>query len=999
LEGGGECGARIRAFDWSRTALGAPESWPSALQTLVRVVLTSRQPMFVWWGPELLNLYNDAYRAILGGKHPDAIGQPAAITWAEIWPEIGPRAASAMRTNEGTFDASLLLLMERNGYREETYYTFSYSPVPLEAGRIGGIFCANIEETHRIVGERQLAVLRELAAALPDARTPGEAYRASVRSLTTNRRDIPFALLHHHVPSRGGFVLEGSVGLAEGHPLACPFVVSDAHTPWPLGAVTEAARARVVELDPPVAVPGGAWDAPCTRALLLPITSGARSGDVLTVAINPYRLLDDDYRGFLELVAHQVGAGVANARAYEEARERAEALAELDLSKTVFLGNVSHELRTPLTLILGPLQDALASPGRALSGAELEAAHRNAHRLLRLTNTLLDFSRFEAGRAETAFAPTELGALTADIASAFRSLVESAGLIYTVDCAPLPRLVQVDRLMWEKVVLNLLSNAFKHTFTGDITVSLRAEAESAVLRVTDTGVGIPAEHLPRLFDRFHRVPSSRARTHEGTGIGLALVEEVVRLHGGAIAVQSALEEGTTFTVSIPLGLPAEAIAAPRATEPSLDRGLYVGEAAGWVEVARGLVNAPLTKAGAADPAARVLLADDNADMRSYIARLLAPHWTVEAVADGEAALAAARARPPDLVLTDVMMPGLDGLGLLRALREDPATRAVPVILLSARAGEDARVEGIDTGADEYLVKPFGAAELVARVRSQLELARLRRAREREAVRLSETLEARVAARTEALRAQAAELRAVNDELSAFTYTIAHDLRAPLRTMHRFADTLAEEYGPTLDALGRSYADRIAVAARKMDDLIRGLLEYSRVARLPVSPGPFNFAHALADLTRMLPEEAAHLSVQGPFPCIVADRVLLLQVLANLLSNACKFVAPGVDPQVTLRAERHDGAVHLVLEDNGIGIAPEHLSRIFGVFERLHRPTEFEGTGIGLAIAARAAERMGGRICVRSEPGVGSTFVLVLPACEAAPRCGDSTAHPAQTTQP
>lgn len=237
--------------------------------------------------------------------------------------------------------------------------------------------------------------------------------------------------------------------------------------------------------------------------------------------------------------------------------------------------------------------------------------------------------------------------------------------------------------------------------------------------------------------------------------------------------------------------------------------------------------------------------------------------------------------------------------------------------------------------------------------------------------------------TEDLRAQTAELRAVNDELSAFTYTIAHDLRAPLRTMHRFADALADEYGPSLDAAGRAYADRIALAAQKMDDLIGGLLEYSRVSRLPVSPRPLDVTRALADLVRMLPEQAAHLRVQGPFPAVVGDPVMLLQVLANLFSNACKFVAPGVEPCVTIRAELHGAWVHLVVEDNGIGIAPEHLARIFGVFERLHRAAEFEGTGIGLAIAARAAERMGGRILVSSEPGVGSRFALVLPACQEA----------------
>ncbi|MDP2315839.1 MAG: ATP-binding protein [Pseudomonadota bacterium] len=982
LAGGGECGALIRSFDWSRTPLGPPAEWPLALRTLVRIILTSRQPMFVWWGPDLINLYNDPYRSIIGGKHPGALGQPASEVWREIWDETGPRARAAMSRDEGSYDEALLLIMERYGYREETYFTFSYSPVADERGGIGGVFCANTDDTQRIFGERQLALLGELAAVGAEVRTVAEACRAGALALGTNRRDLPFALLYRLDAARGRFVLAGASGVDPGAAIAPETVPVDGPSPWPLAdALRDGTTREVDDLAGLGPLPTGDWDEPPTRARVMPIPAahGAGTAALLVVGLSPYRRLDDPYRGLLTLVVSQLASSFATARAYEEERERAEALTALDRAKTLFFSNVSHEFRTPLTLMLGPLRDALESPDRALVGPELDAAYRNAMRLLRLTNTLLDFSRFEAGRIQTSFEPTDLAELTRSVASVFRSLVEGAHLTYTVDCQGTAGLY-VDRAMWEKVVLNLVSNAFKHTFTGAITVTLRTEGSAEVLRVADTGVGIAPEHLPLIFDRFHRVHGARARTHEGTGIGLALVQEVVRIHGGTIEVRSEPGQGTEFAVSMPHGtahLPADRLVAGTRQETGHHADPYLVEAAGWVapaepEEAR-LGFAPF------EPDTRVVLADDNADMRRYLGRLLARHWTVETAPDGEAALELIRARPPDLVLADVMMPRRDGFGLLCALRDDPRTRSVPVILLSARAGEEARIQGLDAGADDYLVKPFAAVELVARIRSQIELSRMRRAREQESARLTAELEAHVEARTQDLKAQTAALEAANRELSAFTYTIAHDLRAPLRTMHRFGDALANEYGHALDETARGYADRIVRGSQKMDQLIRGLLDYSHVARTAVRCERVDVGAVLADVCRLHPDCARHIRVDGPLPHAKGDTVLLYQVLSNLLTNACKFVAPGVTPRVHIRAEP-DGSgtgTCIVLQDNGIGIAPEQFQRIFGVFERLHRSEAYEGTGIGLAIAARAAERMGGRLDVTSEIGVGSAFRLSL----------------------
>jgi signal transduction histidine kinase len=749
LAGGGELGALIRGHDWAATPLGPAPAWPQSLKTAVRIMLTSRQPIWIGWGPGLTFLYNDAYKSIIGGKHPNALGRPTADVWREIWADIGPLLATAMGGVEGTYVEEQLLIMERNGYPEETYYTFSYSPIPGDDGQPGGIICANSEDTHRVVGDRQLALLRELAAETVQARSWRAACERSATALARDPHDITFALLYVIEPGQDVAELAAKVGLDPGAAGPGDRIALDAAGPWPIGSVARNHTVTVVANLEAAGLGGatGIWNRPSERAALLPVpaSSDTGRGGVLIVGLNPYRLFDADYSAFLSLVAGQISAAIASADAYEEERRRAEALAELDRAKTAFFSNVSHEFRTPLTLMLGPLEEVLASgTAGAAVRAQVELAHRNGTRLLRLVNSLLDFSRIEAGRVRAAFEPVDLGAITAEIASGFRSAVERAGLELDVRCQPLPLSSYVDREMWEKIVLNLLSNAFKFTLSGGIRVTTEpaADGRSARVSVADTGIGIPAGEIPRLFERFYRVEGAHGRSFEGSGIGLALVAELVRLHGGEITVESIVGQGTTFTVVLPLGrahLPAAQVRDRADAATAVVRAHeYLDEALRWLPEA-----APMETAGALstaglgaitpDGALRagagkdVLLADDNADMRSYVARLLEGQgYRVTAVGDGAEAFAAAAAAPPDLILTDVMMPKLDGFGLLRAVRQEPRTAGIPVIMLSARAGEEAKIEGLDAGADDYLVKPFAARELVARVNANIQMAEMRR---------------------------------------------------------------------------------------------------------------------------------------------------------------------------------------------------------------------------------------------------------------------------------
>jgi PAS domain S-box-containing protein len=704
--------------------------------------------MFIWWGDELINLYNDAYKSIVGGKHPEALGQPASHVWREIWEQVGPRAASAMRNNEGTYDESLLLIMERNGYPEETYYTFSYSPVPNDQGGTGGIFCANTDNTQSIIGERQLALLRSLAASTANARTFDTACTLSIKSLESNAYDIPFALIYLVDADTRRLILAGTTSNITEHPIAVETITLDENCIWSFAEVIESQQISLISnLEAYFNnLPHGAWNKEPSQAVVVPILPSGKTGKagILIAGLNPFRLLDSNYKRFFELVSNTIAASIASAQAYEDERKRAEALAEIDRAKTVFFSNVSHEFRTPLTLMLSPVEDALTDTDVPLPPRQqerIEVVQRNSLRLLKLVNTLLDFSRIEAGRIQVVYEPTDLATFTADLASMFRSTVERVGMRLIIDCPELTEPVYVDREMWEKIVLNLLSNAFKFTFEGEIAVVLRQLNDHVELEVRDTGTGIPKSELTHIFERFHRVSGARGRSFEGSGIGLSLVNELVLLHSGTINVTSVVDQGTSFTISIPLGckhLAPEHIGAERALSSTATKATaYIEEALSWIpnvetryiassQVSSNKLNIETSRDVINHVSTKILLADDNTDMREYVKRLLEEHgYTVEAVEDGITALAIIEKQKPDLVLTDIMMPKLDGLGLLQQLRTNPTTKEIPIILLSARAGEESRIEGLSTGADDYLIKPFSARELVARVEASLKLTRIR----------------------------------------------------------------------------------------------------------------------------------------------------------------------------------------------------------------------------------------------------------------------------------
>ncbi len=771
LAGGGELGRLIREHDWSRSPLGPIERWPQSLKTSVNLILNSQHPMWIGWGPDITFLYNDAYIQVLSSaKHPQALGRPAAEIWHEIWDICGPLANKVFEKGEASFVDDVRLLMNRDDFVEETYYSFSYSPIRGESGEVAGLFCPSTEVTPKVINARRLGTLSELSVNALVQKTTEAACASVAETLAKNPDDIPFAVLYLVDDEGKRASLEQACRLVKRTDVLTPQSIDLADESgqgclWPLGDAVKTGRSKVVSLKNVEGLPLGVAQQRLTQALVLPVTSRGEGGTVgiLIAGVSPARKLDAEYRTFYELIASQIAIAIQNVRASEEERKRIEALAEIDRAKTAFFSNVSHEFRTPLTLMLGPVEDLLAKSHTGLSPAaksQLELVNRNGSRLLRLVNTLLDFSRIEAGRMQAIYLRTDLAAFTIELASVFRSATEKAGLKLELDCPKIEEPVFVDRGMWEKIVLNLISNAFKFTFEGKIAIQLARAGDHVELRVRDTGVGIPAHELPRLFDRFHRIENTRSRTHEGSGIGLALVQELVKLHGGSVRVESVAGEGSTFIVSLPLGsahLPADRIGGTRTlASTALGAAPFVEEALRWLpepseyRESQGEISSedelipvqcpPFPTDAASDQRPLVLVADDNADMRQYLVRLLGERYVVQSVADGQVALESARERTPDLVLSDVMMPNLDGFGLLHELRSDPKTRTIPIILLSARAGEESRVEGMEHGADDYLIKPFSARELLARVQTHLEMARVRKKAEEDLRRRTEQFE-------------------------------------------------------------------------------------------------------------------------------------------------------------------------------------------------------------------------------------------------------------------
>ncbi|MDO9553409.1 ATP-binding protein [Rhodonellum sp.] len=737
---GGEMGKLIRNFDWGKTLLGNPENWPVSLQNTLNIVLTNRFPMALWWGKELIQFYNDAYIDILGIKHPKALGQSARECWKEVWEVVKNHVETPLNGGPSTWIEDMMLEINRNNFMEETHFAVSYSPIPdlTAPNGVGGVIGTVHEIGLQVISERRMMLLRDVAANANKARLAEEACVIAAANIVNFPKDIPFALIYLLKAGKSEARLVATAGIGMGEEIS-PFLIeigsaSDCEK-WNLAIVLQAKKQYLKEdlQDCFEDIPQGPWtDAPKSAAII-PLRSNKPNEltGFIVLGISSRLRFDGNYKSFFDLLCSQISSSVATASIIEDERKRAATLAEIDIAKTAFFNNISHEFRTPLTLILGPLETIINSSKNQLSPEHLESlktTHRNALRLLKLVNNLLDFSLIQSGRQKANFEQVDIGLFTKNLASTFRSVIENEGLQFIVNLDPITDPVFLDKEMWEKIVFNLLSNALKNTLTGTIQVDAYVESRQIKIKVSDSGIGIPKHELENIFDRFFRVQNSLGRSHEGSGLGLAMIKELVHIHGGTIQVESILHKGSTFTISIPTGkehLPEDQIY--RAHTINLEK-----PSLGFFEESRILLEEKMVKNTSAvypagifeeDSLESVLIVDDNADMLSYLEKILESEFRVHTAENGKVALEKIAQSHPDIILSDIMMPIKEGIQLLKEIKENPKTAHIPVILLSARAGEDSKIQGIDIGANDFITKPFSAKELIVRMKAQLKIKR------------------------------------------------------------------------------------------------------------------------------------------------------------------------------------------------------------------------------------------------------------------------------------
>ncbi len=920
----GEMARLMAAKDWTSTPLGPSAEWPQSLRTSVAIMLRSRYPMILTWGEQLVMLYNDAFTPTLGAKHPRALGGLLSDEFAEVWDDVGPMQRSVLAGGPAVWAEDLPLTIERGAGPEQAYFTFSYSHVPDESGP-GGVLAVLGMTTDKVVAARRLSVLNALAVAANQAADPDDAVLLVMQALGDAVEEV-----------RGGALYRPADDDA-----ATPLVRTGACGP----PCDEALPEAVAAADHPVirAWSGGQTVAErhtCTddgEELLhvsLPVRIHGEPGAVLVLSPHPLRPYDDDHERFAGLVADQVGQILAVATDRAREQSRLEALAALDAAKTAFLSNVSHEFRTPLTLLLGPLDDVLTGRTDGIDTVDVQEMHASAHRLLRMVNGLLDVARIEADGLHASPEPTDLAELTRDLLQPFGSAAARAGVALETELDPGLGIVQVDPELWEKIVLNLVANAVKFTREGSVEVRLGRVADSIVLGVADTGVGIPESEVDLVFDRFHRVDNSGARSIEGTGIGLSIVAEAARAMHGTVTASSRLGSGSTFEVTLPLVAVSD-LAADRWTPD-----VAAGEALARDAAAETFRPAPAGRMTTSEPGASILVAEDNAAMRSRLARILAELGTVTTAPDGRAALDLLRERHVDLVVTDVMMPNLDGLGLLKEIRADALLRSTPVVVLSARAGPEAAAGAIEAGADDYVVKPFTTGELLARCRTSLELAEYR-------------------------ATQAADL-----SRSALLAGVSHDMQTPLAVISSTLELLSE--GGVTTESAKELAARARIRTSQLTQLVTQFLDWSRLNMN--EPLPIRITNAdLRDVAENVASDYERVLVSGamrPLP-VTCDVQRTEQILHNLVDNAERSARTSVE----IRLDAGDDVLLARVVDDGPGVSPEVLPRLFEAFG----PTANQlGNGLGLHVSREAARAQGGDLVLESTGPDGCVFTLAVP---------------------
>ncbi|RIB28185.1 hypothetical protein C2G38_2239667 [Gigaspora rosea] len=790
---------RFYNCDWSSTSLGPIDSWEPQIKSILDLCFKSGFPTYVYMGQDWITIYNEASLPVMKSKHPHAFLKPAIEIWGHEMPQLIPDLNRIRESGKGKYGHDLYIETFRDGYKEEMYGDYALNPIYKLDGTVWGVINITTESTQKILNKRRLKTLDKLSSHTADAESLESACQIIMKALYNNQ-DIPYALIYlienYKDPKIGINSLVARLVTTtfdevckeeliheklkrripdyfpETHEIIDLTKISDQDYDtymevkcatstysflicdcWPINLVMKGEKPIQVLLKDN------------SQAILLPtkltFCNERNLSIVLICGINPLRKLDDKYMEFYKSVLNTVNRILIRGMSIEEEKKRAKILADLNHQKDIFFQGISHELKTPLTLIFSPLDELINISSQDMQmKSHLQLIQRNTNRLLKLINNLLQFSNIESGQLKARFYETDIAKFTRELAMNFENITRKLGLEYIIDVPNSDEFNQIENVkvyldheMYETIVFNLCSNAIKHTWDGSICVRLyldhKNEQKMIVLEVSDTGVGIPKATLPNIFQRFYHVESQRSRCHEGAGIGLAIIKEFVKCHGGYITVTSVVNKGTTFKCWFPIGskhLPINQICYNNKEiylmsndQKYLKRQLDLEENLQWIQNYSTSMQDNISKSDdsfstdSTDNSStiiskkyQILVVDDNIDMRNYLSDLL-KEFDVICACDGQDAIQILNKldKLPDLILSDIVMPNMNGYKLLDMIRSNIKTQLIPIILLTAKAGEESSIKGYYKGANNYLKKPFSSRELILRIYDNIKLSNLR----------------------------------------------------------------------------------------------------------------------------------------------------------------------------------------------------------------------------------------------------------------------------------
>ncbi|TGL58982.1 hybrid sensor histidine kinase/response regulator [Leptospira sarikeiensis] len=640
-------------------------------------------------------------------------------------------------------------------------------------------------------------------------------------------------------------------------------------------------------------------------------------------------------------------------RRSQELQEANKSLRDSEKIKSEFFANVSHELRTPLSLILAPVESILSDKSKNLSSNQaqmLETVHNNSVRLLQMVNSLLDFSKFEAGKMKVELEPINVSNLIRLILKDFEPSALEKSIRIQTDLPSSDLNILIDRYLFERIIFNLLSNALKFTPEGgNIFVILSFSEGILRLVVKDSGIGISEEDQKIIFKKFQQAEGSSTRRYGGTGLGLAMVKEFSELLNGSVHLESKVGAGSSFAVDIPVSVSEN-------KENHSHSSKILSQAPKF-----SINEFSMEEISESSEKPKVLICEDNEDLSRYISSLLSPFCRIKTAKNGKEGFMYVLSWAPDLVLSDVMMPDTDGIELCKQIKNDPSASKTIVVLLTALTHREAMLKGWEAKADEYLFKPFHPEELIIRVKSLLSIAADRKKS------------------LEWIEQKNFELEYANAELEAFSYSVSHDLRAPLRAIQGYTQMLLEDHSSVLDSEGVRFLNVLIESTKRMENLIDNLLEFSRIGKRELRNSTFDLTEVAESVVKQINDQTDHNAeiIVHPLTNVTTDKDMMSYVFQNLISNAVKYSAKKENPRVEIGITETEKGKAFFVKDNGAGFDMKYYNRLFGVFQRLHRQDEFDGTGVGLAIVHRIVTRYKGSVWAEGKLGEGASFYFTL----------------------